>query len=66
MTNAKETVDRIVLMKKLDSKQKVVDELYEKEGLTDLVLNMQLEINKIRNKENIPDTTKNLYQHFVQ
>ena len=62
----KEKVDRIILMKKLDNKQEVVNELYEKEGLTDQVLDLQLEINKTRHEENIPDTTKTIYKKYVQ
>ena len=66
MTNTKEKVDRIILIKKLNQKQEIVDELYKKEGLTYQVLDMQLEINKLRNKENIPDPTKTIYKNFVQ
>jgi len=63
---SQEKVDRIVLMRKLDDKQKIVDELYEKEGLTDEVLDLQLQINEMRHQENIPDTSENLYKNFVQ
>lgn len=61
-----EKVDRIVLMKKLDDKQKVVNELYEKEGLTDEVLELQLAINKTRAEENISDSEEMIYKNFVQ
>lgn len=64
--SSEEKVDRIVLMKKLDDKQKVVNELYEKEGLTDEVLELQLAINKTRAEENIPDPEEMIYKNFVQ
>ena len=42
----------------LAKKQKEIDELYEKEGLTDEVLDKQIYINKLRNAHNITDKTK--------
>lgn len=51
---------------KLDEKQKEVDDLYEKEGLTDRVLAKQIEINKERNKYNIPDKKEFIFENFVQ
>ena len=53
-------------MKKLDMKQKIVNELYEKEGLTDKVLEMQVEINKQRAENNIPDPEELIYKNFAQ
>ena len=53
-------------MRDLKKKQKKVDELFESEGLTDKVLDLQVEINTIRNKENIPDDSETIYKNFVQ
>ncbi len=39
----------------LAEEQKVIDELYKREGLTDKVLDMQVALNEKRNKLNIPD-----------
>lgn len=40
---------------KLDRQQRINDKLFEEEGLTDKVLNNQIEINKKRNELNIVD-----------
>ena len=40
----------------LAKKQKEVDELYKRDGLTDEVLDMQIAINKMRNGHDIPET----------
>ena len=61
-----EKIQRINLVRELNKKQKIVDSLFESEGLTDQVLTLQLEINKTRNKENIPDDSEKIYKNFVQ
>lgn len=69
MTNLisyREKINRINLTRKLDKMQNKVNKLYEKEGATDKVIEKQLEINEIRHKENIPDTTELIYKNFVQ
>lgn len=66
MADYKEKVDRINLMKELDKKQEIVNNLYEEQGLTDEVLDLQLEINQTRHKENIPDPKELIYKNFVQ
>ena len=66
LTDFKEKINRINLTRKLDNMQKKLDEIYEKEGLTDEVIELQVGINQLRNKENIPDTNENIYKHFVQ
>lgn len=50
----------------LAKKQKEVDELYEKEGLTDEVLEKQLTINKLRNAHDIVDESEKIYKDYVQ
>lgn len=69
MTNLvsyREKVNRINLTRKLNKLQKKLDKLYNEEGLTDEVLELQLEINKIRHDENIPDTNELIYKNYVQ
>lgn len=50
----------------LAKKQKEIDELYKKEGLTDEVLDKQIEINKLRHEHNISDKSNRLYKNYVQ
>lgn len=52
--------------RKLQEMQKSCDELYEKEGLSDKVLDLQLQINKLRHEHNISDETNRVYKNFVQ
>lgn len=42
-----------LINRRLNKAQKVLDKMYEEERLTDEVLQLQLEINKIRAKYNI-------------
>ena len=51
---------------KLRLKQKLVNREYKKNGLTDSVLDKQIEINKERHQKNISDPTKKTYENFVQ
>lgn len=51
---------------KLKLQQKRVNHLYKKQGLTNKVLEKQVKINQQRNKHNITDKTKRVYQRFVQ
>ena len=51
---------------KLAEMQKEVDKLFESNGLTDEVLDKQLEINKLRNEHDIPDETEMVYKEYVQ
>lgn len=46
--------------------QKLVDKQYEEEGLTDEVLEKQLEVNKLRYKHNISDESNRLHEEYVQ
>lgn len=51
---------------KLRKKQDEVDKLYEKDGLTDEVLDKQIEINKLRHKHDISDKESQVYKEYVQ
>ena len=61
-----EKIQRINLMRELKKKQEIVNNLYESEGLTDKVMDLQVEINAIRHDENIPDDSETIYKKFVQ
>lgn len=50
----------------LKNKQKHVNKLYERDGLTDEVLNLQVQINQERNEYNITDDSEKIYKDFVQ
>lgn len=50
----------------LKNKQRVVDKKLEEEGLTDEVLDKQLEINKLRNESDIPDKNSIIHEEYVQ
>ena len=64
--SSKEKVDRIKLIKELDKEQEEITKLYESEGLTDEVLEAQIELNKKRNTYDIPDESEFVYGEFVQ
>lgn len=50
----------------LAERQKEIDALYEKEGLTDEVLEAQVKLNQLRNELNIEDERNRIYENFVQ
>ena len=50
----------------LKNRQKRINKKYEKEGLTNEILQEQLEINKLRNELNIPDDNEKVSEDFVQ
>lgn len=52
--------------KHLDKLQKEIDELYEKEGLTDEVLDKQIYVNKLRNAHDISDKSNRINGEYVQ
>ena len=50
----------------LAERQKEIDALYEKEGLTDEVLKAQVKLNQLRNELDIEDERNRVYENFVQ
>lgn len=50
----------------LNNKQKYINKLYQEDGLTDEVLNLQVQINQERNEYNITDDSEKIYMDFVQ
>lgn len=50
----------------LAKEQEKIDKLYEKEGLTDEVLEKQVKLNQLRNKLDISDRKNRIYDRFVQ
>lgn len=52
--------------KKLQEMQEKLNKIYDEQGLTDEVLDKQLEINKLRNEHDIPDEKEKIYEDWVQ
>ena len=50
----------------LKNKQRAVDKKFKADGLTDEVLDLQLEINQLRHKHDISDSSNRVYENFVQ
>lgn len=50
----------------LRNRQRKVTEMYKKEGLTESVIGLQLQINKERHENDIEDENERIYKEFVQ
>ena len=61
-----EKIHKRNVQRSLDKKQKVVDEIFKENGLTDEVIEMQLEINCLRNQEDVADSSEIIYGDYVQ
>ena len=51
---------------KIETLQKICNELYEEQGLTDEILELQVVINKLRHKHDISDQSNRLHKTYVQ
>lgn len=51
---------------KIKTLQEVCENLYDEYGLTEEILELQVVINKLRNKYNISDSKNRIYKNFVQ
>ena len=58
--------ERYIENLRLQSRQKAINRMFEEEGLTDEILNEQLEINKRRHELDIHDPTEEIDDKFVQ
>ena len=59
-------ISRFINTIHLKNKQKALNKKYKKEGLTEEILQEQIDINKKRHQHNIPDETEQIYKEFVQ
>ena len=50
----------------LKNRQRHIDKLYKRDGLTDEVFEAQVELNKLRNELDIPDSSNFIYENYVQ
>lgn len=51
---------------KIETLQEICNELHDKQGLNDGVLDLQIAINKLRNKHNISDESNRVFENYVQ
>ena len=54
------------MKEELKKKQEIVNELYASEGLSDEVLDLQLEINKLRHEHDLVDESEINEEGYVQ
>ena len=59
-------ISKFVKRVQFRNRQRAINKQYEKEGLTDEVLDAQVTLNVERNKYNISDGTKKVYKNYVQ
>lgn len=50
----------------LKNKQRAIDKQYERDGLTDEVLDAQVELNMLRHELDIADSKNQVHEKFVQ
>lgn len=62
ISKAKKFIKRI----ELNNKQRKLNRLYERDGLTEEVVDKQVEINTLRHEHDIPDNGKKVFREFVQ
>ena len=58
--------ERFLKQIQLKNKQRAIDKQYAKEGLSDEVLDAQIELNKLRHELDIPDESNFIFENFVQ
>lgn len=58
--------ERFLKQIQLKNKQRAIDKQYAKEGLSDEVLDAQIELNQLRNELDIPDESNFIFENFVQ
>lgn len=58
--------DKQKTREELQKRQQEINKLYESEGLTDNVLDLQVELNSERHRLNISDEKHRIYKNFVQ
>ena len=51
---------------KIETLQKICNELHEEFGLTDELLELQVVINKLRHKHDLSDNTNRIHENYVQ
>ena len=61
-----DNVKKVQLKVQLNNMQRAVNKEFEENGLTDEVLEKQLQINSLRNKYDFVDETEKIYEEFTQ
>ncbi len=57
---------KFLTITQLKNKQRVINKKYKEEGLSDKVLEMQVELNTLRHEMDIPDTENFVFEDYVQ
>ena len=55
-----------MVQEQLTQIQKEIEQEYRTHGLTDAVLEKQVQLNQLRNKHDIPDEQEYIYKNYVQ
>ena len=50
----------------IKNRQRYIDKTFKKDGLTDEVLEKQVEVNRLRHEYNIPDESMKVYEEYSQ
>lgn len=58
--------DKFIKRINFRNRQKQIDRMFEEEGLTDEILKKQIQLNKERHKEDIHDSSEEVYKDYVQ
>ena len=61
-----DNVKKVQFKVQLNNMQRAVNKEFEENGLTDEVLEKQLQINSLRNKYDFVDETEKVYEEFTQ
>lgn len=59
-------IERTKLEVQLHNQQRVLNKKYAEKGLTDEILDEQIQLNRLRHEYDIPDDSKKVYGDFVQ
>ena len=55
-----------MLKNSLEERQKELNKKYEEQGLTDEILEEQIQINQLRHEHDIPDEKQKIHKEYVQ
>lgn len=66
MINMEDKANKVKLEVHLRNQQRELNKRYVEEGLTDEILDKQVELNRLRHEHDIADESKRVYENFVQ
>lgn len=59
-------MDNSKIIEEIHQKQASLNQKYKEEGLTDEILEKQVELNTLKNQYNISDKCKRIHENYVQ